>query len=285
MKILEILKKPYPLEGNKKSNIIGSIIFGSFIFIFLFIFQPFGMNILELPDLLKFTGGFGIITSVYLIFHFLVIESFFKEKKWTLGKEILNTLLIVSLIGLCNYIFYLNFFPTEFKIKGLLNFQMKTLIVGIIPIVLFTFFKQNALLKKYLKEANEINKNKTNRDSHCELENVVTITAQNPKNNFSCTCNNILFLLAQDNYVIVNYVKEDKLTKEIIRTTLKQAQDDLGDYQDFYRCHKSYIVNLDKVRNVSGNAQGLKLELNYTNEIIPVSRQLHQEFTKIYCSN
>lgn len=287
IKIFEIFKKPSPFGYNSiVKNIFGSITFGIFIFLFLSIFKPFGIHLHSGKDLLKFTSRFGIITSAYLIIHFVIIELFFSEKKWTFGKEIINIHVIIAMIGLSNYVYDdLIYFPGQFKLNELIKFQLETLAVGLIPIFLFCFFKRNRLLKKYLQEAKEINQKKGKKIYENKCDKLVTISAQNPKNDFACNCNDILFFLAQDNYVIVNYIKDSCLSKQIIRTTLKQTQDNLSDYPDFYRCHKSYIVNLDKVINVSGNAQGLRLQLDNTDEIIPVSRQLHQEFTEIYCTN
>ncbi|WP_089734667.1 LytTR family transcriptional regulator DNA-binding domain-containing protein [Chryseobacterium jejuense] len=38
------------------------------------------------------------------------------------------------------------------------------------------------------------------------------------------------------------------------------------------RCHRSYIINLGKVKNIKGNAQGYKLTLPEIDFDIPVSR-------------
>jgi DNA-binding LytR/AlgR family response regulator len=40
----------------------------------------------------------------------------------------------------------------------------------------------------------------------------------------------------------------------------------------FVRCHRTYIVNTDKIYSVTGNAQGYRLSLHDTQEEIPVSR-------------
>jgi DNA-binding LytR/AlgR family response regulator len=39
------------------------------------------------------------------------------------------------------------------------------------------------------------------------------------------------------------------------------------------KCHRSCIVNLDKVVKVSGNAQGFKLHLKETDFVVPVARK------------
>jgi DNA-binding LytR/AlgR family response regulator len=50
---------------------------------------------------------------------------------------------------------------------------------------------------------------------------------------------------------------------------------------DFFRCHRTYIVNTSKIADVSGNAQGLKLEIEKTEFKIPVSRSQIPEFKKL----
>lgn len=284
-KLFEILKKPHPLNLYIVKNIIGSIAFGAFVFFFLFIFKPFGLQVLSGRDLITVTCGYGLVTAVYLIIHLFIIISFLHEKNWTFWKDIINTLIIITMIGLCNYIYHSIYFSQTFILIKLIEFQLETLAVSFLPVSFITLLKQNFLLNKYLQEAEEINRRKDHKFSDNRNEKLITISAQNPRNNFTCNCNDILYFMAQDNYVFIYFIKDSSFSREIIRTTLKKTINDLSDYPNFYHCHKSYIVNLDKVINITGNAQGLKLQLGNTHEIIPVSRQLHQDFTKIYCSN
>ncbi len=284
-KFPETLKKPHPLDFYILKNIFGSVAFGAFIFSFLFIFKPFGLQVLSGKDLIIITCGYGLVTTVYLIIHLFIIGSFHHEKNWTVGKDIINTLIIIAMIGLCNYIYHSIYFSQTFVLIKLIEFQLETLAVSFLPVSLITLLKQNYLLKKYLQEAEEINRRKDLKFSDNRDDKLITISAQNPRNDFTCNCNNILYFHALDNYVIIHFMKDANYIKEIIRTTLKKTKDDLYEYPNFYQCHKSYIVNLDKVINVSGNAQGLKLHFDYINEIIPVSRQLHQKFKHIFGIN
>lgn len=281
-KIPEILIKPHPLNFYIVWNLIGSIAFGGFVFFFLAIFKPFGLQVLSGKYLITITLGYGLVTTGYLIIHLLIILSFLHENNWTVWKEIINILVIIAMIGLCNYLFHSIYFSQTFNLITLIKFQFETLAVSFLPISLITLLKQNILLKKYLKEAEEINRRKDCRFSENCDETLIAISAQNPKNNITCNCNDILFFHAQDNYVIIHFVKDLNHIKEITRTTLKKIKDDINEYNNFFHCHKSYIVNLDKVINVSGNAQGLKLHFDNINDIIPVSRQLHKEFKNIY---
>jgi hypothetical protein len=284
-KFHKILKSPHPLDINILKNITGAITFGAFVFLFLIAFKPFGLQGLSGKYLITTTVGYGLVTTGYLIIHLLIIGSFLHENNWTFGKEIINTLIIIAMIGLCNYIYHSIYFSQTFIFIKLLGLQLETLAVSFLPVLLVTLLKQNILLKKYLHEAEEINRRKGGKSSINRDDKLVAISAQNPRNDFTCNCNDILFIHAYDNYVIIHFIKDSNYTKEIIRTTLKKTKENLNEYPNFYHCHKSYVVNLDKVINVSGNAQGLKLHFEYISEIIPVSRQLHQEFMHVYGMN
>ena len=63
------------------------------------------------------------------------------------------------------------------------------------------------------------------------------------------------------------------MKKVTYRIQLSEFETQLKEASSLVRCHRSYMVNLKKVKNVSGNAQGLKLELINQSEIIPVSRK------------
>jgi len=94
-------------------------------------------------------------------------------------------------------------------------------------------------------------------------------------------CDDLLFLAARENYIIIHYLDQGILHKEMIRSTMKQATGDLKNYPEFFRCHKSYLVNLNRVKSVSGNAQGLKLHLSHAEDVIPVSRNLTENLNDL----
>lgn len=284
-KFHKILKNPHPLGLNILKNIAGAITFGAFVFLFLIIFKPFGLQVLSGKILITVTCGYGLVTTGYLMIHSIIMATVLHEKNWTVGKEIINTLIIIGMIGLCNYLYHSIYSSQNLILIELAEFQLETLFVSFLPISLITLLRQNILLKRHINEAEEINRKATWKLSDDRNDKIVVISAQNPRNDFSCNCNDILFFHALDNYVVIHFIKDSNYKKEIIRTTLKNALNDLNEYPNFFRCHKSFIVNLDKIIKVSGNAQGLRLHFDHSNEIIPVSRQLHHEFSHIFGMN
>ena len=60
---------------------------------------------------------------------------------------------------------------------------------------------------------------------------------------------NLILLESADNYVCVWYMNNDTVKKIMIRNTMKCMARDL-DGSSIVRCHRSYIVNVQKVAKV-----------------------------------
>jgi len=81
------------------------------------------------------------------------------------------------------------------------------------------------------------------------------------------------------NYIKVFHLQKEQLVYSIIRSTLKKAEETLLEHPNFFKCHRAYIINLDKVVHVEGNAQGYKVRVAGHEELVPVSRNLNGEFS------
>jgi DNA-binding LytR/AlgR family response regulator len=102
----------------------------------------------------------------------------------------------------------------------------------------------------------------------------IEIWSENRKESFTVNVRDLLFLEKKDNYVIIYYENQDSIHKKLIRTSLKDIEDNYIKYP-LYRCHVSYIINLQKVANYSGNSKGLRLVLSSGGEAVPVSSRYY----------
>lgn len=272
-----LLRNPYYLNNSPAFRIWQAALFGLFVFLFLFIFQPFQIHLLE-DELLFAAAGFGAITfMMMLVLNVLVplfFRNFFEEEKWTVGKEVFYTLLNIWLIGLFNFLFFDFFFARQASLHGLWWFQFSTLAVGIFPVAFITLFKERKSRTRYVQEARSLFES-LQKEPPPEIEknqDTILIRSKNQHEAFEVAVDKLFYFKSADNYVEV-YFYENALQKRIIRNTLKELETDLSPHQRFFRCHKSYIINLEKVRQISGNAQGYQLHLPDTSQLIPVSRQ------------
>jgi DNA-binding LytR/AlgR family response regulator len=96
------------------------------------------------------------------------------------------------------------------------------------------------------------------------------LEAENGKDYLQIPLDGLLFIASADNYVEVYWESEGMEQKELLRNTLKNLSRELTTHSQLFRCHRSYLVNLEKVEKVTGNSQGYKLHIG--SHVIPVSR-------------
>lgn len=82
----------------------------------------------------------------------------------------------------------------------------------------------------------------------------------------------ISFIEAHDNYAFIYHLKEDVITKTMLRVSLKKLELQLKKYSYLYRCHKSYIINLDEQMSLKGNSKDAYFESDFFPKRIPTSR-------------
>jgi DNA-binding LytR/AlgR family response regulator len=103
---------------------------------------------------------------------------------------------------------------------------------------------------------------------------------------FSIKKENLLYIESAENYVNIWYLNKGKVSKYLLRDTLKKMEENFSG-TEIIRCHRSYIVNFEKVKVIRKDRDGLKLEFdNPSVTDIPVSKTyvnaVMQTFSK-YC--
>lgn len=272
MKFL-VFKEPYPFNTSVVSALRTAILYGLFVFIFLYVFQPFGLGNYEHPNKILHLIGYGSVTFFCLsssnILGWIVLPRIFNEKSWTVGKNILYTTWMFFYIGIGNLLYshFMGFF--HLNLETFLKFQTLTILVGIFPVSLITVFLYNKKLKEALQSASYLNHSMIKQDASNEE---VLIPSKNQSENFKLKLENLLYAKAVENYIEFYLCdKENQLNKVIVRNTFKAMTDFFSKHANIEKCHRSYLINLDHVQSFEGNAQGLSITINESIQV-PVSR-------------
>ena len=297
--IKAILNRLYPLEERKPAQIKLAFIFGLVVFAVLFLLNPFGD---KKSNILLNSTYAGLLTFFSIGFDFLVLfplfPRFFKEEKWTIGRELIFTLIIICTIGTVNILALQIFWGSTLSVTNWLRMIFYTAIIGIAPATISILINQARLLKKYRKEVNVINEQleypdtpKTTTELLTPQQNILTerefitapvlphflsIEAENEKDNLKIAAVNFLAATSADNYVKVFYLENEQVKIVVLRTTLKKLESNATAFTHFFRSHRTAFVNMAAVQTVSGTAQGYRLKLRHLAEEIPVSRNLNQ---------
>lgn len=290
------LNRPYYLETTLSKRWLSCFFFSAFVFLFLLIFRPFGLS--GLPEgIVAAAMAFGLtnffIMALLNILIVPLLPGYFVEETWTVQKELYWNVLNVLLIGLGNALCAAFLKMVAFSPYTLLIFELYTITIGVFPIVVTVFLKESRWHKKYSKQSAELNviiedhregsrsKNELPEKPKTSItetrETALTLYSENEKDRLDLLLSDLIFIQSSDNYVEVHYTDKRENRKKLMRTSLKALAVDLEKNKELFRCHKSYLVNVKRVKHVSGNAQGYKLHLSGTEHLIPVSRQFNPE--------
>lgn len=271
---LSRLKQPFPDKDTLPKSMLTIFWVGIFVALFLFLIRPFSIEG-EWADLAVASAGFGAVTVVFgWIFEFSTRYIFrlkMDGSSWTLGKWILTSIILIVWIALGNYLF-VNWLM-DWRAMGYFSFLRMigyTSLIGIFPVTLSGIIIQLKAAQKNEEVATDISEHlHTDRDP--EKVKTIVLEAENGQQ-LNLKVSDVLYVEAMQNYIMVWYVQNSEPQKMVLRTTLTATEEQLKN-TDVIRCHRSYLVNVDKIETVTGNAQGLKLKLlNVSGVEVPVSR-------------
>jgi DNA-binding LytR/AlgR family response regulator len=99
---------------------------------------------------------------------------------------------------------------------------------------------------------------------------------------FSVKSSDLLYLEAADNYVSIYYLDRDKKAEYLIRNSLKNLEEQLKKNK-IIRCHRSFMVNVEKVKIVRREKDGLVLELDTVEKLsLPISQSYVREVMQLF---
>ena len=263
---MSFLNRKYPFQrgGNWIKD---CLIYCVIVFFILYLLQPFGLSLYRGSKLVV-ALLFGVMTFVCcLVFGYLVSMPAKKcVRIWRVWHEILNVFTLVLFIGICNYLLFTVLFSYPFKLDLFLMFVYWTFIIGAIISVLSTILSYQRYLRGQLNAL---------LDKTTDEQTGISVTIHDTRvrgNDVTLPINDLLYIEAQKNNVVVGYLNEGKLRKVELQTSLTAVLADLKDYENIFQCHRSFVVNLNNITKAYGNSNGYTMELGGGLATVPVSR-------------
>lgn len=272
--------RPHPFIFNFASFAVPGVL----TFVVIFTLAPFHFSELPFNNRLIQALMSAVIACASILIIVFGIKNIFpfwsKEERWNIGKEIILFISVVMLIAIVH--FGLLLFQAN-KGASLILFQqvvLRTIAISCFPILGLVLFEQHSHRTKQLKKALDLNRKirayqleklEALNDSHLEHE-LVWFLGENGKPICQLNPNSIQFVKSEGNYYELHYVNENlEFKKQLIRNKLSEAEKILP-HSLFRRTHRSFLVNIQHVENVTGNARDILLIMKLTGKIIPVSR-------------
>jgi len=273
------LKKPYPFNDDLKQNAKVIFFISIGILIFLIVFDPFEVSSFVTRDKFYIIIALVVIIFLALSINILFIPSMFPKlfdrNKWTILREILWNSWILFTISASCFVFL--------QLTGIFYFDVmlifKIILYALLPISILIVINQDRMLRLNLKTALELNRKLEERKSN--YDKMFFFESDYIKDSLSIKATSILFIKSANNYIEVCWLEDKKTMTQLIRSSLKKVEEKAKEFRFLVKCHRSYIVNIDKIEKVDGNYLGYKLYLTYANAPVPVSQNYIEKIKEL----
>jgi hypothetical protein len=268
-----VWEKSIPEYLVQKDAIVRTTVFtGLFALAFINMYSPFGVDKWYHPQSkiqLFFYSSLIILMGMALIVIDRIIL-FKVSQKYTLNYFQYSVWIFLEILSLSIvYAVFAKYLLDDKRIfYDIFEVTIKnTSLVLLLPYTvlwLYLAYKEKTKQLEEISQSGKSNKHKTDR--------MVPFRDDKGKLKISIILDDILYLESSDNYVLIYYVSNNKISKYMIRNTLKNLEVKLLD-QGFIRCHRSYLVNFVKVKLLKREKEGLFIELNSEPQLVlPVSK-------------
>jgi len=289
---MQLLRQPYPAVTEPLQKLRTALVTGFTVGLFLFVFRPFGISDADVSSVALFIWGYGFVTTLVLLLLLFgmprLLPRMFAEERWTVGKNVLFFIFIVVVIGSANLYYTHATAGLRFSVASFVTFQLYTAAVSTVVASVATFLRYAANLKRFQRNAVAVNReiveHRHGADTHqgVSAQPVVgsfIVQSENEKDSLTLTAGSLLYVESADNYSDVCFLQNGVMEHRLIRSSLKRIEDRLP-FPFCFRCHRSFLVNLNKVTHVTGNSQGYKLHLRDADKPIPVARRLNDDLVE-----
>jgi DNA-binding LytR/AlgR family response regulator len=264
-------QKPIPSYLNEKQNIIRLILFTSlFALVFINAYSPFGadrwynltrLEFFTYSSLTILLGVLVVVISRIIMYHFCKRYSL---NIWQYLIWIFAEIFSMAVV----YAMFEKLFLKDARIFSDLvkNSSRNTALVLLLPYsVLWLYFS-------WRDKKEQIERLADYSPSLESTRNMIPFYDDKGILKFSIKKENLLYLESAENYVNICYLNKGKVSKYLLRDTLKKIEENFSG-TEIIRCHRSYMVNFEKVKVIRKDRDGLKLEFdNPSVTDIPVSK-------------
>lgn len=260
------LLRHYPFEQER--NIFRQcFVYSLIVFLILYLLRPFGLAVYPGNTLLV-CGVFMMVTFVICLADTYLLWGLFTThiKPWRIWHQCLTLLLHILFIGIANFVTFLIYFDAKPSWFALALFLWWTLIIGVIVTLVDISVNYFRLLRTQLQK---LLPNTTDEQQQ------VTITLHDNavrSSDLTLPINDLLYLEAQKNNVIVYYLRDGVVCQHSLHSTLSTVLSGMSEYTNIFQCHRSFAVNLNNLDAASGNSNGYQIRLRGCKTIVPVSR-------------
>lgn len=265
-----------------KRNTVRQLVFTSiFALVFINLYSPFGVNTwygFTRPQLFFYSSLVILAGLLIIALSRIIMYQVTKKRPLKIGNYIIWIAAeIISLAAVYVILQYFLINPSEDIFRSYKESLKVTTLVLLLPYTIsylyFSWLEKNRKLEQLEKQK---------KSDKPDVPAFIPFKDERGELRFSLKTEDLLYLEAADNYVIIHYQDGNNQEKFMIRNSLKTFEEELPDY-GVIRCHRSYMVNIARVKIVKKEKDGLVLEIeSYSKKNLPISETYISEVLKAF---
>ncbi len=256
------LKSQIRFVASQKRKVLVGFILCVYLSFIVIVLEPFDTSQFEAEHKTALLSGYGILTFVAYVIHGLVENTWYSRigKVWTVRHEIISALLFCLFSGTV-----LNLYNRSIVNNGL-EYTLRTY-WRFLSVTVLCMLPVFVPLMLYL------------RQKFGELilppdVNSIVLTGENKNEVLRMEKEDLFFIRAVENYVEICFMdKSRKVSSRTFRQTLSNVCEQLPFLE---KCHRSYLVNISTVKEITGNSQAAKISFSVGEKEIPLSKTYYR---------
>lgn len=268
---MSLRQTPFPKPSFLSFLNVISAISLTIVFV-LVVFQPFGTSDFDHPYKFWILIGYGCITflsglMVYFFINLIISES--RMSRWSVVDEVIFLFFIILICQVSCYFYWAAIFVGALNWLQFLNFFWIASLISLVPVSVYLLF----IYQKYkeVKFLTSDDRPIQNLEPKMEYQHL-TIFGAGKNEIIKVAPENLFLVKSEDNYVILFIHENGKIIKRMMRNTMSEVEQQIG--SSFLRCHRSFIINPAKIKEIEGNITNTKICLTDIDNKIPVSRSM-----------
>ena len=278
MQLFKRLNRAFPQNYIIRKPMQGFLIVAIFIFGFVLLYKPLGAHNARSLGFTSTMAIYSFLAALFvpLISRLLKSFKYFSNKNhWTILKELIAIVTILAGFGIGIYVlgFILEEPGARWNLATFFDSVKNAFLVGIIPFVFFTAIG----FSRFFSDTAEYLPSKTEEENSGQL---IHINSKLKKEELSFYSGQFIYAASDRNYIDFFLEEKNGILKKTIRNSMANVEEQLTRYPQFFRTHRAFLVNLQKLEKQQGNALGYELKLAGINNKIPVARNKTKAFDK-----
>ena len=125
-------------------------------------------------------------------------------------------------------------------------------------------------------------KNLVNKTDGSKERNIIQFKDEKDEVRFTIASEKVVFIESSDNYCIIKYFNNDKISDFILRNSLKRLSSELEN-TSIQRCHRSYMINFEHIASLKRDNSEISFEFDIPNiKEIPISKSYSEKIMELF---